>query len=153
MNGPPTRSRGASRTDEPGRADSSRGDARNNIDPHRVVADSPRELAPSIRMPAEGSTALAQPATKATAEKVVEQAKDLDAMSSAETRSKPTSYLSQAPVASGDDMKIEQPANPPKSTLPGDLDRQIVARIDQEKIDASAKHRTVLKEIWERRVL
>ena len=153
MNGAPTRSHGASRTEEPGRADGSPGDARNNIDPRRVVADSPRELAPSIHMPAEGSTSFTRPATKETAEKVVERAKGLDEMSSTETKSKPTSYLSQAPMASVDDMKIEPPANPPKSTLPGDSDHQMIAQIDQEKTDASAKHRTVLKEIWERRVL
>ena len=149
----PTRPRGASRTDEPGRPDGSRADARNNTDPPRAVADSPREPAPSIRMPAEGSTPLAQPATKGIAKKAVEQAKDLDAMPDVEMGPKPTSDMSQALVASADDMKIEQPANPPKSTLPGDSDHQRVAQTDQEKIDAAAKHRTVLKEIWERRVL
>jgi hypothetical protein len=101
-------------------------------------------------MPAERSTLPVQPATK---KRVVEPAKDLDTMSSVKTRVKPTLSLSQAPVASMDAMEIEPPANPPNNTLPGESNHQIVTHIDQEKIDAAAKHRTALKEIWERRVL
>jgi len=104
-------------------------------------------------MPVEGSTPLVRPAAKETAEIFIEPAKDIDAMSSVETRSKPTFNLSQAPVTSADDMKIDQPANPPQNTLPGASDHQIVARTDEENVDAAAKHRTVLKEIWERRIL
>jgi hypothetical protein len=110
------------------------------------VAESLKELA-TVVMSAEGSTPLVRSATKETTEKVVEPAKGLDAMPSVETRSKPAFPLSQAPVAS---MEIEQPAIPPENTLSGELNYQIVTQIDQEKMEA--KHRTVLKEIWERRV-
>lgn len=152
MSGPPKSAHEGSRTDEPGRAEGSRGDASKNIDPHRVVAESPRELATDIVVPADGSTRLVQPATKETSEKGVEPAKGLDAMSSAEKRSKPTFPLSQAPMASMDVVEIEQPANPPENALSGEANHQTVTKINQEKIDAEAKHRTVLKEIWERRV-
>jgi len=104
-------------------------------------------------MPAAGSTLPVQPATKETAEKIVEPAKDLDAMSSAKTGANPTFPLSQAPVASMDTMEIEQPANPPNNTLSGESDHKIITHIDQEKIGAAAKHRTVVKEIWEQRIL
>ena len=154
INGTPKRSHAARRADESERVQGSRGDAPNNIiDPHRVVAENPRELASAIRMPAQGSTPSVPPATKESAKTVIEPAKGIDAMSSAEARSTPTSYLSRAPVASADDMNIDQPANPPENALSGGSDHQTVARIDQEKIDPAAKHRTVLKEIWERRIL
>ena len=153
INGPPKRSHGASPADDSERVQGSRDNAPKNIDPHRVVAESPRDLASRIRMPAQGSTPLIPPATKETAEKVIEPAKDINAMSNAETRSKPTSYLSRAPVASANDMKIDPPPNPSENTRPGGSGHQTAARIDQEKVDSAAKHRTVLKEIWERRIL
>lgn len=152
MSGAPKSALEGSKIDEPGRAESSRGDAPKNIGPHRVVAESPREFATDIVKPADGSTLLVQPATKETSEKGVEPAKDHDTMSSAEKRSKPTFPLSQAPVASMDVVEIEQPANPPKNALSSEANHQIVTKINQEKIDAAAQHRTVLKEIWERRV-
>ena len=100
--------------------------------------------------PRPGSTLpTQQPATKESVEKVAQPAENLDVMSSAETRANPALPSSQAPApaASMDDMEIEH--NMP----PDETNRQTPIPPGQEKIDAAARHRTVLKEIWGQRVL
>jgi len=100
-------------------------------------------------MPAAQSSTL--PSTKETAEKVAESEESLNKM--AITEIKPALLLSQAPVAPMDAMEIEQPTNPPDNTPLDEPNHQVSTHSGQGKIDAMARHRTALKEIWKKRVL
>ena len=120
-----------------------------SIDPHPVAAEIPKTLAADTPMPAAQSSTL--PSTKEIAEKVAEPEESLNEM--AITEIKPALLLSQAPVAPMDAMEIEQPANPPDNTPPDEPNHQVSTHSGQEKIDAMARHRTALKEIWAKRVL
>lgn len=143
------------RAGEPERAEGSRAP----VDPDPLVAaKSPKQLATHTPIPPQGqqgSTLPSQPATKQPVEKVVQPAETLDAMPSTEPRADPALSSSQAPapVASMDAMEIEQSANPPDNTPLNESNRQPPTNPGQETIDAAAKHRTVLKEIWAKRVL
>jgi len=104
-------------------------------------------------MAAQGSTLPSQPATKEPVENVVRPAETLDGMSSTEIRAGPALSSSQAPVASKDDMKIEQSAIPPDNTPLDENNHQTSTHSGQEEMGAAAKHRTALKEIWAQHVL
>ena len=119
------------------------------------MAESPRELAADADapIPSEGSTLPLQPTAEEPAEKAVEPAEGLDAMPSNDKKTKPTSSLSQAAMATIDAMEIEQSTNLPDHTPSGESNPQIASRSDQGKADVVARHRAALKDIWARRVL
>jgi len=149
---PPKGPKAHRRAGEQERGEDPRGNPPKSIDPTPVVPKkSPRETDPA--MASQGSTLPSQPATKEPVENVVQPAETLDGMSSTEIRAGPALSSSQAPVASKDDMEIEQSAIPPDNTPLDENNHQTSPHSGQEKMGAAAKQRTALKEIWAQRVL
>jgi hypothetical protein len=111
-------------------------------DPRRtspILVESPREFAPDSAPPFQPTTE--EPAAETMAEPV----QGLDAIVTTDTTANP---ISSSPQAA---MEIDK--SPLDDAPPGESDHQTITHASQEKMDAMAKHRTVLKHIWAQRVL
>jgi hypothetical protein len=118
-----------------------------------IVAESPKELAADTHMPPSRGTSTL-PTREGPTDKVGDLADSPDPTSNTQKGTEPVSSLSRAAMAPTDAvMEIKQPTNLPDNTPSGEFSHQTITRSSQFKVDAAAKHRTVLKEIWARRVL